>query len=122
MPSAKARPTDYERPTGTITLFAKGVVEIKGDRRDEGTAGYTVLAGKTNLLGSINAHLHSGRFLDAASEQLPTVVLGSDAASGIGFPDLTPGGPAPQVYLNHDWFTVIDICSRWCWRPTWTAR
>jgi putative ABC transport system permease protein len=73
------------------------------------SAGYTVLAGKTNLLGSINAHLHSGRFLDAASEQLPTVVLGSDAASGLGFPDLTPGGPAPQVYLNHDWFTVIGI-------------
>ena len=73
------------------------------------SAGYTVLAGKTNLLRSINAHLHSGRFLDAASDQLPTVVLGSDAASGLGFPDLTPGGPAPQVYINHDWFTVIGI-------------
>jgi putative ABC transport system permease protein len=37
------------------------------------------------------------------------VVLGSAAATGLGFTDLRPGEPAPQVYIDHDWFTVIGI-------------
>jgi putative ABC transport system permease protein len=76
---------------------------------DDERSGYTVLAGKANLLGSINAHLSSGRFLDPATEKLPTVVLGSAAATGLGFTGLTPGRPGPQVYIGHDWFTVIGI-------------
>ena len=75
----------------------------------EESSGFTVLAGKSNLLGSINARLRTGRFLSPATERLPTVVLGADAAGGLGFTDLDPGGPSPQVYIGHDWFTVIGI-------------
>jgi putative ABC transport system permease protein len=75
----------------------------------EESSGFTVLAGKSNLLGSINARLRTGRFLSPATERLPTVVLGADAAGGLGFTDLRPGGPTPQVYIGHDWFTVIGI-------------
>jgi putative ABC transport system permease protein len=75
----------------------------------EESSGFTVLAGKSNLLGSINARLRTGRFLSPATERLPTVVLGADAAGGLGFTDLHPGGPTPQVYIGHDWFTVIGI-------------
>ncbi len=37
---------------------------------DEESSGYTVLAGKTNLLEAINAQLHSGHFLTASTEKL----------------------------------------------------
>jgi putative ABC transport system permease protein len=76
---------------------------------EEDYSGLTVLAGKTNLLASINAKLQTGRFLSAATERFPTVVLGSVAASRLGFDELRPGQPAAQVYIDHDWFTVIGI-------------
>jgi len=72
-------------------------------------SGLTVLAGKTNLLQAINGKLQSGRFLDAVSARFPTVVLGSVAASRLGFAALDPQQPAPQVYIGQDWFTVIGI-------------
>jgi putative ABC transport system permease protein len=72
-------------------------------------SGLTALASKTNLLGSINGQLQSGRFLSAASERFPTVVLGSVAASQLGFDRLRPGRPAPQIYIGDHWFTVIGI-------------
>jgi putative ABC transport system permease protein len=49
-----------------------------------------------------------GRFLDAATENLPTVVLGADAARrlGIGAEDLAAN---PRVWLGGEWFAVIGI-------------
>lgn len=86
---------------------------------DDDRSGYSVLASKSNLIGSINARLSSGRFLDAGTERLPTVVLGSVAATGLGVTDLDvtdldttdldTTGPGPQVYIGHDWFTVVGI-------------
>jgi putative ABC transport system permease protein len=70
--------------------------------------GITVLAGKTNLLQAINAKIQTGRFLSVATERFPTVVLGSVAASRLGFEALHPGHAA-QVYIGRDWFTVIGI-------------
>jgi putative ABC transport system permease protein len=76
---------------------------------DEDFNGLTVLASKPNLLASINARTRSGHFLDAASERFPTVVLGSVAASRLGFTELRPNQQAPQVYIGHHWFTVIGV-------------
>jgi putative ABC transport system permease protein len=72
-------------------------------------SGVTVLASKTNLLTAINGHLQSGRFLDAAMERQPAVVLGSVAAARLGVERITPGSPAPQVYTGKRWFTVIGV-------------
>jgi putative ABC transport system permease protein len=49
-----------------------------------------------------------GRFLDASTENLPTVVLGADAARrlGIGAEDLAAN---PRVWLGGEWFAVIGI-------------
>ena len=85
-------------------------VVARSDRvGEEDYSGLTVLAGKTNLLSAINARMQSGRYLDAANERFPTVVLGSVAASRLGFESLRPGAPAPQIYIGHDWFSVIGI-------------
>jgi putative ABC transport system permease protein len=85
-------------------------VVARSDRiGEEDYSGLSVLAGKPNLLQSINGKIASGRFLNAASERFPTVVLGSVAASRLGFDTLEPGQPAPQIYIGHDWFSVIGI-------------
>jgi putative ABC transport system permease protein len=68
-----------------------------------------VLAAKDNLLRAINGRIRAGRFLDAAVERLPTVVLGSVAAQRLGFTGLTAGRQSPQVYIGRHWFTVIGI-------------
>jgi len=71
-------------------------------------SGLTVLASTANLLDTINGKVHSGKFLDAATEDFPTVVLGFKAASRLGFAEITPGH-APQVVIGQTWFTVIGI-------------
>jgi putative ABC transport system permease protein len=68
-----------------------------------------VLAAKDNLLRAINGRVRDGRFLDAAVERFPTVVLGSVAAQRLGFAGLDPREKAPQVYIGRQWFTVIGI-------------
>lgn len=73
------------------------------------STGIAVLAAKLNLLQAINGTVRAGRFLDAVSARFPTVVLGSVAASRLGFADLPAGLPAPQVYVGDRWFTVVGI-------------
>ncbi len=72
-------------------------------------SGITVLAARRNVLDAVNGSVGSGKFLDAATEKLPTAVLGSEAASRLGFAGLNPDAPAPQIYINKRWFTVIGI-------------
>ncbi|MFF3248733.1 ABC transporter permease [Streptomyces sp. NPDC002870] len=72
-------------------------------------SGLTVLATKRNLLEAVNGSVRSGQFLNAGTEKLPTAVLGSAAASRLGFSELNPDDPAPQIYINKRWFTVIGI-------------
>jgi putative ABC transport system permease protein len=72
-------------------------------------SGLTVLASRTDLLATLGARMHSGRFLDQASEAFPTVVLGWVAASRLGFPTVPAGGPPPQVMISNVWFSVIGI-------------
>jgi putative ABC transport system permease protein len=85
-------------------------VVARSDRIDaDDYSGLTVLASRNNLLASINARVQSGHFLTAATDRFPTAVLGAVAAARLGFDELRPGEPAPQVYLGHDWFSVIGI-------------
>ena len=80
------------------------------DRSDPtDSAGITVLASRDNLLASVNGTVASGRFLSASTERFPTVVLGHQAAAWLGFSTVRPGSTAPQVYIDHRWFTVIGI-------------
>ncbi len=70
------------------------------------TGGIAVLGTETSLLRTLNGSLAQGRFLDAATEQYPAVVLGSVAAARLGIVDLD----APvQVWLGDRWFTVVGI-------------
>ncbi|GAA2697993.1 ABC transporter permease [Actinoplanes palleronii] len=82
----------------------------RNDRTDsQDGLGLTVLAGKSNLLTTLNGTVRAGRFLDATSEKLPMVVFGSVAATRLGFSDLPAGATPPQVMIGDQWFTVIGI-------------
>lgn len=71
--------------------------------------GLTVLASRADLLPTLDAQIHSGQFLGPATDEFPTVVLGSVAAARLGFPTLPAGEPPPQVLISDVWFSVIGI-------------
>lgn len=80
------------------------------DRSDPVHAvGIAVLAAHPDLLGTIGGALVAGRFLDPATAAFPTVVLGHQAASWLGIASLDPTRPAPQVFVDARWFTVVGI-------------
>jgi putative ABC transport system permease protein len=91
---------------GTTTVSA---TVRRTDLVDEAiTSGIRVVAADLTTLDAISGELAGGRFLDAAAENLPTVVLGADAASrlGIGTEDLAAH---PRIWLGGEWFAVIGI-------------
>ncbi|GGM15549.1 ABC transporter permease [Promicromonospora citrea] len=71
--------------------------------------GVAVLAARDDLLGVIDGELAHGRYLDAALDRFPTVVLGSEAARWLGLTRLPDAGPAPQVLIGDRWFAVVGI-------------
>ncbi|WP_328749546.1 ABC transporter permease [Streptomyces sp. NBC_00285] len=108
---------DMVRRIGPVTM-ASAVANThatvhRSDRVDPSDyAGLTILASEVNLLPAINAEVRSGRFLNAATERFPTAVLGSVAATRLGFAKLNDRGPTPQIYINDRWFTVVGILAR----------
>ena len=82
----------------------------RNDRTDPADGlGLTVLAGRLDLLPTIDARIRSGRWLTPATERYPAVVLGSVAATRLGITDLIPGRPTPQVVIADQGFTVVGI-------------
>lgn len=70
------------------------------------SGGISVLAARDDLPSVLRATLHRGRFLDAAMDRFPTVVLGSATAQRLGISELSS---TTQVWLGGHWFTVIGI-------------
>ena len=98
----RIRPVQAASAIGTIDATVRRTDLIS---RSE-TGGIGVAAVETNLLDTLGATLRLGRFLDAALERYPAVVLGSVAAERLGVSDLD----APvQVWLGDRWFTVVGI-------------
>ncbi|MFJ6568968.1 ABC transporter permease [Streptomyces sp. NPDC091292] len=101
-------------PVTVASAVANTHAEVfRNDRAAAGDhTGLTVLASKLNLLQAINAEVGSGRFLSADTEKFPTAVLGSAAASRLGIPEITAGQPAPQIYIDRRWFTVVGTLEK----------
>ncbi|MFF7047688.1 ABC transporter permease [Streptomyces griseorubiginosus] len=108
---------DMARRIGPVTA-ASAVANthtevLRNDRQgDADYTGLAVLASRPDLLGAINAELGSGRFLSADTQRFPTAVLGSVAAARLGIPRVVPGRSAPQIYIDHRWFTVIGVLDK----------
>jgi putative ABC transport system permease protein len=73
------------------------------------TGGLTVDAADLGLLATLGGSLARGRFLDAANERYPIVVLGAVAAKRLGVDALTVDGRPVQVFISGTWFTVGGV-------------
>ncbi|GAA1649018.1 ABC transporter permease [Actinoplanes couchii] len=86
-----------------------GLDVARSDRTADGDFNaIAVVAARTDLLPAIDGRLRHGRFLDAAMQRLPTVVLGAVAAQRLGFTGVDLTRPS-QVYVGRQRFTVIGI-------------
>lgn len=74
----------------------------------EQTSGIAVGAADPALLDAVAGQLRSGRWLDAASSDVPTLVLGSTAARRLGITDAMVERGV-RVYVDGHWFSVIGI-------------
>ena len=89
-----------------------GITAVSGTVRrspyvDAGEGGgIGIEATDPGLLRALGGSMATGRFLDGASARVPTVVLGSDAATTLGITSLEGD---PMVYLDDTWFTVVGI-------------
>jgi putative ABC transport system permease protein len=72
----------------------------------EQTGGIGVDATDPGLLATVGGELGAGHFLDRASENFPTVVLGAQAASTLQIQNLNGH---IQVFLGGTWFNVIGV-------------
>jgi putative ABC transport system permease protein len=70
------------------------------------TGGLSVYAARTDLPGTVGIDVVAGRWLNAATERYPAVVLGSQAAQQLG---VYEAGPDVQVWLGDRWFTVVGL-------------
>jgi putative ABC transport system permease protein len=73
------------------------------------TGGVTVEAADLGLLATLSGTIARGRFLDAANEHYPVVVLGAVAAQRLGVDRLSVNGRPVLVYLGGTWFTVGGV-------------
>lgn len=72
------------------------------------SAGITALAATPDLLTAVHGKVARGAFLSAATERLPTVVLGHSAARWLGITRLDPHRPL-QIVVGGAGLTVIGI-------------
>ena len=70
------------------------------------TNGIGVLATELDLPETLGASLLSGRFLNAATAELPAVVLGAVAAERLG---VSAPGDDVVVWLGGRWFSVVGV-------------
>jgi putative ABC transport system permease protein len=97
---------------GPVTsVSAIGVVRnahvYRNDHIPVGQSGsIAVLAAHEGVLDTVGASVASGQWLNAATAQYPSVVLGSKAASRLGIGSASGG---VQVWLAGRWFTVIGV-------------
>lgn len=91
--------------SGTATIEANVYRSSLID--EDASGGIFTLAADIDLLEVTGTDLADGSWLNPATSAFPTVVLGSDAAKGLGV--VTPG---TQVWLGGYHFTVIGILKR----------
>ena len=78
------------------------------------TGGITVQAVDINLLDTLAGSVADGKFLDAATANYPTAVLGSVAAQRLGIRTVTG---TQQIWLGDQWFTVIGVLNQFELNP-----
>jgi putative ABC transport system permease protein len=97
------------RSAAAVTAISQASVRRSPYIEAAETSGISVYAADAQLLGTLGGSVVRGRFLEAANERYPLVVLGTVAAQRLGVDRLTVAGRPVQVYLGGAWFTVAGI-------------
>ncbi len=99
----------------TSTVSAVDANVYKSDFIPEGqTGGITVQAVDINLLDTLAGRVADGKFLDDATAEYPTAVLGSVAAERLGIREVTG---TQQIWLGEQWFTVVGLLDQFELNP-----
>ena len=106
--TARARITTIDGVQQTASVYAVSDATVRRNSLvDPGdTSGIAVQAADRDLPRALSAHLRSGRFLSAATERFPAVVLGAIAARRLG---LSSVDAQPQVWIADRYWTVVGI-------------
>lgn len=98
--------TDRVEAVSAIGLLADAKV-YRSDRIPESqSGGIAVFAARLELLDTVGASIAAGAWLNAATAQYPTVVLGARAAARLGIGYQRVGQP---IWLGNRWFIAIGI-------------
>ncbi|MEU5515246.1 ABC transporter permease [Streptomyces griseoaurantiacus] len=110
-PKEAAAMVDRIAPVKAVTMVGNVHVKVRRSDRDHSgsSVALSVQAAQPNLLQVVNTRVRSGHYLTAATGRFPTAVLGAAAAADLGFQDLTPGAPPPQILVDNRWFSVVGI-------------
>jgi len=91
----------------TATGVVSGAHVYRTDRIPAGETGsISVMAARTDLLGTVGATVASGTWLNAATAGYPAVVLGAKAALRLG---LGAADRGVRVWLGGHWFAVVGV-------------
>jgi putative ABC transport system permease protein len=97
------------RSAAAVTAVSNATVRRNPYIEAAETSGIAVEAADPQLLATLGGKVLRGRFLDAANERYPLVVLGAVAARRLGVSSLYATGRPVQVYIEETWFTVAGI-------------
>lgn len=97
------------RSAAAITVVSGATVRRNPYIEAQETGGLEVAAADPGLLATLAGRMLGGRFLDAANERYPLVVLGTVAAERLGVDRLMAGGRPLEVYIGGQWFTVAGV-------------
>jgi putative ABC transport system permease protein len=91
----------------SATMRVGGAKVYRNDRIDpDRSGGISVLAARIDLPSTVGASVASGVWLNDATARYPAVVLGRDAAAGLGIERAETGA---QIWMGERWFTVVGI-------------
>jgi putative ABC transport system permease protein len=91
--------------TGVTAMARTGALVHRSDRTDPSDgSGLSVRAARPDLLQVLDARVRAGHWLTPAEQAFPAAVLGSVAATRLGF-----DRPGAQVLIGTRWYTVVGI-------------
>lgn len=102
--AAIARIGPIESVTGIVTM--SDAVLRNSEVNAQATGGIQAVAADLNLLQTLNSSVAQGEWLNAATANYPTVVLGAVAAQRLGVTSL---GDGQQILIGSQRFTIVGI-------------
>jgi putative ABC transport system permease protein len=97
------------RNAAAVTTVSSATVRASSFIEAAETSGISVDAADLGLLATLGGKVAQGRFLDAARQRYPIVVLGAVAAERLGVDALTASGRPVKVDIGGTWFAVGGV-------------